>query len=67
MFGYWDPSLCAVSVTLGQIWAWADGGRVLAGTVRWPSAIAAVLLGRLLAGRLDGDDGPSRVRPQAPG
>ena len=58
VFGGWDPSVWPATVWVGKLWAWADGGRVLVGSVRWPSAIAALILGALLARRLDTAMGP---------
>lgn len=58
VFGGWDPSVWPAQVAAGRLWAWADGGRVLAGTVRWPAAIAGVLLGAFLSRRLTAALGP---------
>jgi hypothetical protein len=50
--GGWDPSVWPAPVVLSQVWAWGEEGTPTAASVRWPSAIAAILIGLLLARRL---------------
>ncbi|MEO6811691.1 MAG: hypothetical protein ABI353_21480 [Isosphaeraceae bacterium] len=49
--GGWEPGLWPARVLPSQVWAWCEG-EVTAASVRWPDAIAAGLLGLLLARRL---------------
>ena len=58
VFGGWDPSVWPAQIAAGRFWAWADGGRVLTGAIRWPAAIAGVLLGAFLSRRLTATMGP---------
>ncbi len=58
VFGGWDPAIWPAAVWFGKLWAWADGGRVLLGAIRWPLAVAATILGALLARGLDVAMGP---------
>jgi hypothetical protein len=51
VFGYWDPSLWPLPVTLGRIWAYFEEVGPTQGVVRWPSAIAGLAIGILLARR----------------
>jgi hypothetical protein len=51
VFGYWDPSLWPASVALGRIWAYFEEIGPTQGAVRWPSAIAGLLIGVLLGRR----------------
>ncbi|MDB5350008.1 MAG: hypothetical protein JWN86_1255 [Planctomycetota bacterium] len=51
VFGGWDPTLAPGKVLISQLWAWLDGG-TSTGAVRWPSALAAVAIGLLMARRL---------------
>lgn len=51
VFGYWDPSLWPASVTLGHVWAYFEEVGPTQGAVRWPSAIAAMVTGLILARR----------------
>ncbi|WP_435009796.1 hypothetical protein P12x_001034 [Tundrisphaera lichenicola] len=51
-FGYWDPSTWPASIGLGQIWSFFEEEGPTQGAVRWPSAIAAVLIGVLTARRV---------------
>jgi hypothetical protein len=52
VFGYWDPSIWPLSVTLGRIWAFFEEVGPSQGVVRWPSAIAGLMIGFLLARRV---------------
>ena len=58
VFGNWDPALWPAQVMTSQAWAWGEGGRASAAAVRWPSAIAAVLLGLILCRRSAATFGP---------
>jgi hypothetical protein len=51
VFGYWDPSLWPLSVVFGRVWAFFEEVGPTQNVVRWPSAIAGVLIGLLLARR----------------
>jgi hypothetical protein len=57
-FGGWEPSLWPAPVALSRAWAWFEGGTPTAAAVRWPSAIAGVLIGFLLTRRMLGALGP---------
>lgn len=50
-FGYWDPSTWPASVAIGKVWGFFEETGPTANAVRWPSAIAAALIGILLARR----------------
>jgi hypothetical protein len=56
--GGWEPSLWPAPVALSRAWAWGEGGTTGAGAVRWPPAIAGVLIGFLLTRRMLGALGP---------
>ncbi len=58
--GFWDPSTWPASVALGRLWAWGEEAGPTQGAVRWPAAIAGVLIGFVLARR-----GRERVGPRA--
>ena len=58
--GYWDPSTWPLPVALGRLWAWCEEVGPTQGAVRWPSAIAGVLIGFVLARR-----GRQRIGPRA--
>ena len=51
VFGYWDPSIFPLPVALGRIWAWFEEAGPSQDVVRWPAAIAGVLVGVVLARR----------------
>jgi hypothetical protein len=51
VFGYWDPSIWPLPVTLGRIWAYFEEVGPSQGVVRWPSVIAGFGIGILLARR----------------
>ena len=51
VFGYWDPSLWPASVAFGKVWAFFEEVGPTQNVVRWPAAIAGVLIGVLLARR----------------
>jgi hypothetical protein len=51
VFGYWDPSTWPGAVALGRIWGYFEEVGPTMGAVRWPSAIAAALIGILIARR----------------
>jgi hypothetical protein len=52
MYGGWEPGLWPAQVLTSQAWAWGEGGTPTAAAVRWPSAIAGVVIGLLLARRM---------------
>jgi hypothetical protein len=56
--GGWEPSVWPVSVALSQVWAWGEGGTPTAASVRWPSAIAGLVIGLILSRRLYTTIGP---------
>ncbi len=51
VFGYWDPSLWPLSVAFGRVWAYFEEVGPTQNVVRWPAAIAGVLIGLVLARR----------------
>jgi hypothetical protein len=51
-FGYWDPSTWPLAVALGRVWTYFEETGPTQGAVRWPAAIAGVILGILLARRM---------------
>jgi hypothetical protein len=50
--GGWEPSVWPAPVVVGQVWAWAEGGTPSPAAVRWPAAIAGLVIGLFLARRL---------------
>ncbi len=50
-FGYWDPSIWPLPAAIGRAWAYFEEVGPTQGVVRWPSAIAGLLIGILLARR----------------
>jgi hypothetical protein len=52
VYGGYEPSLWIGQVVLSQVWAWGEGGTPSSASVRWPSAIATLLTGLVLARRL---------------
>lgn len=58
LYGSWEPSLWPAQVVTSQIWAWGEGGRGSSASVRWPAAVAAVLIGLILARRTNRVLGP---------
>jgi hypothetical protein len=57
-FGYWDPSTWPLAVALGRFWAFFEEAGPTQGAVRWPSAMAAALIGILIARRARQTIGP---------
>lgn len=55
--GGWDPSLWPARVAISQVWAWGEGGRASSASVRWPEAIAALVIGLIVSRRLAGTAG----------
>ena len=51
VFGYWDPSLWPLPVAFGRAWAFFEEAGPTQNVVRWPAAIAGVLVGVILARR----------------
>jgi hypothetical protein len=51
VYGGWEPGLWPLQILPSSVWAWAEGGRPTVASVRWPSVIAALLVGLLLARR----------------
>lgn len=58
VLGGWDPTLAPGAVAISQLWAWLEGGIPSTGAIRWPSALAAVAIGLLMARRLSAAMGP---------
>src|SRR5262249_18939228 len=50
-FGGWEPSVWPGQLAPSLLWAWGEGGTPTSASVRWPSAIAGVLIGLTLARR----------------
>jgi hypothetical protein len=50
-FGYWDPAIWPASVALGHAWAWFEEQGPSQDAIRWPAAIAGVIIGFVLARR----------------
>ena len=51
VFGGWDPSVWPGQLAPSLIWAWGEGGRPTSASIRWPAAIAGVVIGLILARR----------------
>jgi hypothetical protein len=51
VFGGWDPGLLPARVVPSQLWAWGEGRFPTSASVRWPEAVAAVLLVLIAARR----------------
>jgi hypothetical protein len=51
VFGYWDVSVWPLAVAFGRIWAYFEEVGPTQGVVRWPSAIAGLWIGFLIARR----------------
>jgi hypothetical protein len=51
VFGGWDPSLWPAQVAPAALWAQWEYGSPTAASLRWPAAIAGVVLGLILARR----------------
>jgi hypothetical protein len=49
VFGGWEPSIWPGQLAPSQLWAWGEGGTPSPASIRWPSAIAGLLAGMLLA------------------
>lgn len=58
VYGGWDPSLWPGRMLASRIWAWGEGGRASAASVRWPDAIAALGIGLIACLRLRRLAGP---------
>ncbi|HEX8200435.1 MAG TPA: hypothetical protein VF590_08105 [Isosphaeraceae bacterium] len=58
VFGGWDPGLLPGRVLPSQLWAWGEGTFPTSASVRWPEAIAAVLIGLIVARRVGRGLGP---------
>ncbi|MEJ7639124.1 MAG: hypothetical protein WKF75_14410 [Singulisphaera sp.] len=58
VFGGWEPSLWPARVAPSVLWSWAEGGMPTTAALRWPSAIAGVLIGLILARRASSVLGP---------
>jgi hypothetical protein len=52
IYGGWEPSLWPAQVVTSQLWARAEGGTPSSGAVRWPAAIAGIVIGLGLARRM---------------
>jgi hypothetical protein len=51
VFGSWDPSVWPGQLVPSLVWAWGEGGTPTSASVRWPGAIAGVVIGLILARR----------------
>lgn len=51
VFGGWEPAVWPGQVAPSMLWGWGEGGVPTPASVRWPSAIAGVALGLILARR----------------
>jgi hypothetical protein len=49
VFGSWEPSVWVGQLVPSLLWARGEGGTPTAASVRWPSAIAGVAIGLILA------------------
>lgn len=49
VYGGWDPALWPLPVLASQAWAWGEGGTPTTASIRWPAAIAGLLLGLILS------------------
>lgn len=58
VFGGWEPSLWPAQVAPSVLWSWAEGGMPTTAALRWPSAIAGILIGLILARRASSVLGP---------
>ena len=58
VFGGWEPSLWPAQVAPSVLWSWAEGGRPTTAALRWPSAIAGILIGLILTRRAASVLGP---------
>lgn len=53
VFGKWEPGIWPAQVAAGRLWAWGErAGLPTAASLRWPSAIAGLILGAILSRRL---------------
>lgn len=52
VLGGWDPALWPGRVAVAQVWAWGEGGRATAASIRWPEAIAVLAIGLVLSLRM---------------
>ena len=50
-FGGWEPTVWPLPLAASSLWAWGEGGTPTSASVRWPAAIAGVLVGLILARR----------------
>ncbi len=53
VFGKWEPGIWPAQVAACRLWAWGEGGRPTSASLRWPAALAGLLLGAILARRQD--------------
>ncbi len=51
VYGGWDPALWPAQVVASHVWAWGYGGRPVPAAIRWPAAIAGLLIGLILSRR----------------
>src|SRR4051812_14921444 len=52
VFGHWEPALWFGRVAPSWLWARGEGGTPTSASIRWPAAIAAILLGGIVARRV---------------
>ena len=58
VFGGWEPRLWPAQVAPSLFWAWCEGRIPTQGVVRWPAAIAGVVIGLLVGRRIISSLGP---------
>jgi hypothetical protein len=58
LYGGLEPSVWPGQVCVSQVWAWLENSRPGTSAVRWPSALAAIAVGLLLARRASQTLGP---------
>ena len=52
VFAGWEPTIWPLPVVPSMIWTWFEGGTPSTGAVRWPAAIAGVVIGLMLSRRM---------------
>jgi len=51
VFGKWEPGIWPAQVAACRVWAWGEGGRPTSASLRWPAALAGLVLGAILSRR----------------
>ena len=54
VFGGWEPAVWPLPLALSRAWSWFEVGAPTSASVRWPSAIAAAVVGLMLCRRTSG-------------